>query len=125
MLDGPVQMTGSIKMPGYPPTLVAVTGGEKPDVLDQPDDQPADGETLHLYAYSGFVFVDYRGRNAHLSGKYGMYHVVPEGAYKCLDCGRWITSPPPWPFERCTHWRSGFHRIEAETPAVMEVALDG
>lgn len=119
-------MSGTINMPGYPPTLVAVTGGAKNDVLDQPEDMPLDGEKLHLYVYTGFAFLDYRERNTrHLSGKYAMYHVVPEGTYECLDCGGSITSPPLWPFERCTHWGSGFHRIEVETPTVTEVATHG
>lgn len=121
LLDGPCEMSGSIKWPGFPPTLVAVTGGAKNDVLDQPDDEPEPGEVLHLYVFNGVGYLDYRGKNRHLSGKYGFYALVPEGEYTCVKCGVVAVSPPTWPFERCTHWQSGFHEIEVTVPAVMEM----
>lgn len=123
-LDGPCQMTGGMKLPGYPPTVVAVLSAEgKADFLDQPDDEPREGEQLFLYRFSGIGFIDYRGGpHRQKSGKYGFYSLVPDGIYRCPDCELFFSSPPPWPFERCSHWKSGFHRMPDDVvpPPIME-----
>jgi hypothetical protein len=114
-------MTGHLRLPGFPPTLVAVINGlGKPDVLDQPDDEPSPDETLHLYAFSSVAYLDYRGKQRAQSGRYGLYFHVAAGEYVCLDCGATLVSPPVWPFERCNVWKSGFHRLAVEAPLLME-----
>lgn len=126
MLEKPVGLAGSIKLPGFPATLVATLSADgKPDVLDQPDDEPEEGERLFLYAFASVAFLDYRGKDRAKSGRYGFYFHVPEGEYRCADCGNTVQSPPSWPFVRCTVRRSGFHRLDVPVPSVMDMDVKG